>query len=559
MDVIFSLTQQMSVYLVVAYLFSKTPLLRSLFAISMRLPPKAVIYVVFSGFCILGTYFGLELLDAIANTRAIGAVMGGLLGGPVVGLLVGLTGGIHRFLLGGFTDVACGLSTTVEGLLGGLVYLYLTRRGRMDFIFNPWVAFGATLIAECLQMIIILLVARPFEQAMGLVEVIAAPMILANSAGAALFMSMIRDQRDMFEKYSQASSAKALRIAERAVGITLEGLTPETAERIARIVYEETGVGAVAITDREKLLAFVGIGADHHIPGAKLMSHHSIHAIETGEVVFADGIDVKYTCTLSENCKLGSSLVVPIRSEDEIIGTIKLYEPKKKLFLNINRTLGEGIARLLANQILTGRFEQQKNLLVKSELKLIQAQINPHFLFNALNTVSAVIRTNPNDARELLLHLSNFFRKNLKRGNDISSLSEELDHVNSYLKIEMARFSDRLEVDIAIPEAFADVRVPTFTLQPLVENAIKHGLSNVLDKGRVSIRAEARDGEMFLLVEDNAGAYSDTGENTGGLGMGIVDKRIKNLYGTAYGISVDCKKGEWTRVWIRLPKREMAA
>ena len=563
MDVIFSLLQQMCVYLVVAYLFSKTPLLKSLFAVSMRLPPKAVIYVVFAGFCVLGTYFGLELMDAIVNTRAIGAVLGGLLGGPLVGFLVGLTGGLHRYTLGGFTDLACALSTTAEGLLGGLVHLAMRRRGRMDAIFNPWVAFLATMAAEFMQMGMILLIARPFDRTWALVEVIAAPMILANSMGAALFMSMIRDQRDMFERVSQASSAKALRIAERAVGITLEGLTPATAERIARIVYEATGVGAVAITDRERILAFVGIGADHHTPDSPVTSEHSKRAIATGEVVFADGVEVPYSCSLSKQCRLGSSLIVPIRSDTEVIGTIKLYEPKNKLFLNINRTLGEGIASLLSNQILAGRFEQQKHLLVQSELKLIQAQINPHFLFNALNTVSAIIRTDPGEARELLLHLSNFFRKNLKRASDMASLREEIDHVNSYLRIQKARFGDNLRVEIDIDPALLDMQLPTFTLQPLVENAIQHGVSNILGEGRITIRAMAAIGEMVLLVEDNAGAYEDADPAaSGGLGLAIVDKRIKNLYGAAFGLSIESQKHEWTRVRIKLPglpRQEIAA
>ena len=551
MEVIVSLLQQMCVYLVVAYLFSKTPLLKSLFAVQMRLPPAAVIYVVFTGFCILGTYFGLKLMDAIVNTRAIGAVLGGLLGGPLVGFLIGLTGGLHRYSLGGFTDLACALSTTAEGLLGGFVHLALQRRGRFDSILNPWVAFLATMVGECMQMLILLLVARPYEQTWALVEVIAAPMILANSFGALLFMSMIRDQRQMFEKVSQASSAKALRIAERAVGITLEGLTPATAERIARIVYEETGVGAVAITDRERILAFVGIGADHHVPGSPVMSELSKRAIATGEVMFADGVEISYSCSLSEKCRLGSSLVVPIRSDTEVIGTIKLYEPKKKLFLNINRTLGEGIASLLSNQILAGRFQQQKHLLVQSELKLIQAQVNPHFLFNALNTVSAIIRKDPDEARELLLHLANFFRKNLKRASDMASLREEIEHVDAYLRIQKARFGENLKVEIDIDPVFLDMPLPTFTLQPLVENAIKHGISNILDVGRITIRAKAEGDDIVLVVEDNAGAYGETAGD--GLGVAIVDKRIKNLHGQAFGVSTECARDEWTRVTIRLP------
>ncbi|MDQ2084492.1 sensor histidine kinase [Xanthobacteraceae bacterium Astr-EGSB] len=553
MEVIVSLLQQMCVYLVVAYLFSKTPLLKSLFAVQMRLPPRAVIYVVFTGFCILGTYFGLELMDAIVNTRAIGAVVGGLLGGPLVGFLIGLTGGLHRYTLGGFTDLACALSTTAEGLLGGLVHLWLQRRGRLDTIFNPWVAFLATMAGEFMQMGLLVLVARPFAQTWALVEVIAAPMILANSFGALLFMSMIRDQRDMFEKVSQASSTKALRIAERAVGITLEGLTPATAERIAKIVYEETGVGAVAITDRERILAFVGIGADHHVPGSPVTSDHSKKAITSGEVVFADGIEVPYSCSLSDKCRLGSSLVVPIRSDTEVIGTIKLYEPKKKLFLNINRTLGEGIASLLSNQILAGRFQQQKHLLVQSELKLIQAQVNPHFLFNALNTISAIIRKNPDEARDLLLHLSNFFRKNLKRASDMATLREEIEHVESYLRIQKARFGDNLQVEIDIDPALLDMPLPTFTLQPIVENAIKHGVSNLLGEGRITIRAGSNGAGIALVVEDNAGAYGETDAAAGGLGIAIVDKRIKNLHGQAYGVSIESRKDEWTRVRIGLP------
>jgi two-component system LytT family sensor kinase len=371
---------------------------------------------------------------------------------------------------------------------------------------------------------------------------------------------MIRDRRDMFEKYGQLSSAKALRIAERTVGITLDGLTKHAAEKIADIVYEETGVGAVAITDREKLLAFKGIGSDHHIAGTVMQSPHSLKAIETGEVVFATGRENHYACSISEHCKLGSCLVVPILADDEVIGTIKLYEPKTKLFLNINKTLGEGIARLLANQIISGRFEQQKNLLVKSELKLIQAQVNPHFLFNALNTVSAVIRDNPESARNLVLHLSNFLRKNLKRGGDTSSLREELDHVTSYLEIEQARFADRLRVRMEIDDRLLDLQVPTFTLQPLVENAVKHGISNVLGQGRIGIRSEIlADGSVSLIVEDNAGVYNSGGNGSNGLGLGIVDKRIKNVFGQECGISVECAEGEWTRVRIKLPKWEMAA
>ncbi|MNZ13743.1 Sensor histidine kinase YehU [compost metagenome] len=554
MQLVLSLLQQMSVSLVIAYLFSKSPLLRPLANYSVRLPHKILIYVIFSCFCILGTYVGLDIDDAIANTRAVGAVLGGLLGGPLVGFLVGLTGGLHRYTLGGFTDLACAISTTCEGLLGGLVHWRLMRTNRVDALFNPRIAFFTTLYAEILQMVIILLVATPSEQALQLVRTIATPMILANSCGAALFISMIRDQQRMYEKFSRVFSAKALTIANRTLGIMAQGFTPEASRKIAHIVQEETGVGAVAITDTDKILAFIGTGEDHHKPGTPITSAITLQAIAQNKVLFADGNSRPYRCSISPQCQLGSVLVIPLQGDQGVIGTIKLYEPKKRLFLKINHTLGEGIANLLSQQLLSGRLEQQQRLLVQSELKLVQAQINPHFLFNTLNTISAITRRDPERARQLLLHLSLFFRKNLKRQSGLTTLREEQEHCQSYLEIEQARFGERLTVINEIPPHLADMQLPSFTLQPLIENAIKHGICSLLEQGRIRLFAEEGPEGVTLCVEDNAGAWQP-GPQGDGLGMSIVDRRLKSAFGERFGIQVQCEPEQWTRVSFTLPRQ----
>jgi two-component system, LytTR family, sensor kinase len=555
MQLVLSLLQQMSVSLVIAYLFSKSPLLRPLANYSVRLPHKILIYIIFSSFCILGTYVGLDIDDAIANTRAVGAVLGGLLGGPLVGFLVGLTGGLHRYTLGGFTDLACAISTTLEGLLGGLVHCRLMRSGRTDALFEPRIAFFTTLYAEIMQMLIILLVATPFEQALLLVRTIATPMILANSCGAALFISMIRDQQRMYEKFSRVFSAKALNIANRTVGIMSQGFTPEASRKIARIIQEETGVGAVAITDTDKILAFIGIGEDHHLPGTPIASATTMKAITHNKVLFADGNSQPYRCSLSPACQLGSVLVIPLQGDKGVIGTIKLYEPKKRLFLKINHTLGEGIANLLSQQLLAGRLEQHQRLLVQSELKLIQAQINPHFLFNTLNTISAITRRDPDKARDLLLHLSLFFRKNLKRQSGLATLQEEQEHCQSYLEIELARFGDRLTVVNEIPLHLATLRLPSFTLQPLIENAIKHGISTLLEQGRIRLYTEEHTTSVTIHVEDNAGVWQERPAGDG-LGMTIVDRRLKSAFGERYGVTIACEPEQWTRVSFTIPKEQ---
>lgn len=552
MALIFDLLQQTAVIIVIAYLFSKSPAAHYLSGERLRRNEWLVLYLVFSSFSILGTYTGLPVQGAIANTRAIGAVLAGLIGGPLLGVSVGLTAGIHRFTLGGFTAFSCGVSTTVEGLIGGMVYLYLMRRKKPELLYFPAVAFLATLIAEALQMLIILALARPFSDAVALVRVIAVPMISANSIGAALFISMVRDQKKVRDKVGATFSAKAFTVADRTLGILSKGFSSETAREMADIIRQETGVGAVAITDRKEILAFSGIGADHHRAGNPVVTTWSQQALKDNKVVFANGYEEHFQCPLSENCPIGSVLVVPLQMDQEVVGTISLYEPRTKLFLNINRSFGEGLAALYSHQLLRSRFEEQKSLLIQSELKLIQAQVNPHFLFNALNTIMAILRKDSNRARDLLMQLSNFFRTNLKRSSDMMTLEEELAHIGAYLEIEKARFGERLTVQQEIDPDLMRLQIPVFTLQPLVENAIKHGVAELLDQGRIWIRAYRLQNLAIIEVEDNAGSFCKPLDSQG-LGMRLVEQRIKNVYGNDYGLNVDCLPDEKTLVRVSIP------
>jgi two-component system LytT family sensor kinase len=552
-NLVLLLLQQMCVYLVIAWLMSKTRLFIPLMQVTVRLPHKLLCYVTFSIFCIMGTYFGLHIDDSIANTRAIGAVMGGLLGGPAVGGLVGLTGGLHRYSMGGMTALSCMFSTIVEGLMGGMLHRVLIRRGRSDLLFNPLTAGGITLLAEIVQMGIILLIARPFADALHLVKSISAPMVVTNTVGAALFMRILLDKRAMLEKYTSAFSATALKVAASTEGILRQGFNQENSMKVAEVLHQELDIGAVAITDHDKLLAFTGIGADHHLPGRPISSQYTWQAIERGEVVYADGNEVPYRCSLHPHCKLGSTLVIPLRGENgRVIGTIKLYEAKNRLFSSINRTLGEGIAQLLSAQILAGQYERQKQMLTQSEIKLLHAQVNPHFLFNALNTLMAVIRRDNEQACQLVQYLSTFFRKNLKRPSEIVSLADEMEHVYAYLQIEQARFQSRLQVSLHVPEELAQARLPAFTLQPIVENAIKHGTSQLMDVGKITVSARREGDRLALEIEDNAGLYQQKAGQPG-LGMSLVDKRLRARYGDGCGMTVNVEADSFTRITLHIP------
>jgi two-component system LytT family sensor kinase len=501
----------------------------------------------------MGSYFGLQYEDAIANTRAIGAVMGGLFGGPIVGLAVGMTGGIHRYFMGGFTDLACAISTSVEGLIGGLLHVYLLRKNKINYLFKPQVIFLITLFAELTQMTIILLVAEPYQQAYDLVSSVAIPMILANTIGAVLFMSIIEDRKSIYEKYSTAFSQRALRIADRSVGILNQGLNTESAQTIARIIHEETNVGAIAITDTKNILAFIGIGEQHHHANVAISSCIQ-QAIDENRIIDLNTNADTYQCQINRRCRLGTAIILPLRNGDnKVVGTIKLYEARRKLLSNINISMAEGIAQLLSSQILLGHYQQQQTLLTQAELKLLHAQVNPHFLFNALTTISAVTRREPEKARVLIQHLSQFFRKNLKQNIESVSLREELSHVNAYLTIEQARLTNRLRVSVDVDPALMDIKLPTFTLQPLIENAIKHGISTMLSAGKLEIYSHNTAEGTRIFVTDNAGTFVTNQEESTGLGLKIVDKRLVNHFNDRSSLQIATTKNKLTQVSFLLP------
>jgi len=550
------LFQTLSAFLVLFYLYCESPAFRPLNTDWSHIRGKAFLYLVFTCITILGNYLGTPVLrgGALLNARAVGSTLAGLLGGPILGVLVGATGGLHRMTLGGIAALSGAVATTLEGLMGGLLHIAL--KDKPQVLISKRVAFATVLVGEILHMGIVLALTRPYAAAVAIVKVIGLPMILLNPLGAALLMAVMAHRQRDLDRVAAASSAAALRVAQRALGLLKRGFSPKAAAGLAAIVQEETGVGGVAVTDTETILGFVGIGADHHHLGGPITSPLTLQAIQEGAVVFADGIHQGFDCRLDPACPIHSALIVPLLVDGTVVGTVQLFEPRDRRFLKMNRMLGEGIGALLSSQFLIARYQEQKNLLVMGELRLLQAQVNPHFLFNSLNTIMAVLRKDAGRGRELVNHLSNYFRKNLKRSSEFSTLEEELEHVRAYLEIERARF-DGLVVEIDVDPALLQVQVPTFTLQPLLENAIKHGIAEMLTPGTARIRAALEAGAVRIDVEDNAGTYGERERSKDGLGLQIVEKRIQSVLGPGRRLEVFCIPNQLTRFTIRMPLEQL--
>jgi len=523
---------------------------------NLSLYDKAFLIFIFGIFGIIGTYTGIPIKGAIANGRVIGVFVGGLLGGPIVGTMSGLVAGGHRFLtdIGGFTALSCGLSTFVEGVMAGFL------KKKMDTVDNKILFSLITgAVAEVIQMIIILIFSRPFSSALDLVRVIGIPMIVTNAFGIAIFIAIIDSVYKDLETAAASQAQLALKIANKTLQYFRKGLNESTAYEAAKIIKNMTGVKAVAFTDREKILAHVGLGEDHHIPGERVRTNLTKSVIRNGEYVIANAKE-EIACE-NPNCRLKSAIIVPLKEGDRVVGTLKLYKDEENSITQIETELALGLAIIFSTQIELGKIDYQAELLAKAELKALQAQINPHFLFNALNTIISLIRTQPDDARKLLLHLGNYFRNNLQQFDSEVDFYKEIDNIKSYLEIEKARFKDKLNIIYDIPDNI-NCTLPPLILQPIVENAVKHGILEKVEGGTVIIKArDKRKATEIIIEDDGVGMRQDEIEyllnkdtETKKIGIRNVNDRLKAKYGKNYGIKIKSQLGSGTIIKIVIPK-----
>lgn len=206
------------------------------------------------------------------------------------------------------------------------------------------------------------------------------------------------------------------------------------------------------------------------------------------------------------------------------------------------------------------KLEEQERLLAEARLAALTSQINPHFLFNTLNSVSSLIRTNPNQARVMVVKLSKVLRRLLRKHENFSPLRDELNFIEDYLSIEVIRFGDKLRFETDVAADTLDMLVPSMMLQPLVENSIKHGLSSKVEGGTIRIRTHRTETRLHLLVEDDGVGISEEKLGTllehGGIGVSNVNERLKVLFGAEYRMWIESQPGNGTRVQIEVPELE---
>lgn len=551
-SIFLNLVLNIGLLVLVATMLTKIPVVRRLLLDDNNSPAgRLSLAVIFGLVSILSTYTGTSVHGAIVNTRVIGVVAAGLLGGPAVGVGAAAIAGIHRYLfdIGGFTAVSCALSTFTEGMLGAVFSRYF-RRGQWD---NCGIFF-LTAAAEVVQMGIILAVAKPFADALALVQVIALPMVLINAVGMVVFIGTFNVVFVEEDNETSGRTRLALQIVEQCLPHLRKGLqNQEEMEAVAKIIFGSLRCSCIMITDTREILASAVEEKEAGLFRFTDLPQPALDAMEQQAVVRCSTGD--RSSPLFPILKNHVLAAAPLIEMERPVGTLVLAARKQWHSPGANVTFLKELARLFSTQLELSDLDYQRRQRKKAEYRVLRSQINPHFLYNALNTVASVCRENPDRARKLLRTLATYYRHSLENDRYMASLASELYQVENYLEMEKARFEEKLQAKIQVPEELHCL-MPAFTLQPLVENAIRHGADR---SGCRYVKVSAREAEDGVLIqvsdhgpgfppevlEQLAGyrhgeepADTDTRGNGRGIGLANVHRRLKSIYGQSGGLKI---------------------
>jgi two-component system LytT family sensor kinase len=330
------------------------------------------------------------------------------------------------------------------------------------------------------------------------------------------------------------------------------GLSVETAARAAPRLLTLTEAAAVALADREFVLAWDGAGADHHTRG-----HPLAELVGAGR---DDRVHVESSIACdTPGCPLGAAIVAPLVVSGARAGTlVAMFAPNRRLSPEDTRTVQE-TASLVSAQIELSELEAQGERLAQAELRALRAQISPHFIYNALAAVAAHIHSSPEEARELLSDFAEFTRYAFRGEHPYVTLADELHYVERYLRLERARFGDQLDVRIEVAPEVLQVVVPVLSLQPLVENAVRHGVER-RGHGRIAIIGRDAGTDVVLRVrDDGVGIAPELAAQLlagvgGGIGLANVQARLQTSFGSDYGLEIEPRDSGGTTVTMTLPK-----
>jgi two-component system LytT family sensor kinase len=350
---------------------------------------------------------------------------------------------------------------------------------------------------------------------------------------------------------ADVATHRTLHTASQAAPALRAGLNPESAATAVRRLRSLLGADALAITDTTRTLAWEGIGES----GSAAAAVHAGSAMQTNRTQLLSTSDLAGAASV-----LRHATATPLRADGRVVGALVSYTRTRPSAISVKAA--EEVASFISGQLDLAELDLSRARMAEAEVLALRAQISPHFVYNSLTAIASFVRTDPDRARELLLEFADFTRYSFRRHGEFTTLADELHSIEQYLMLEKARFGDRLEVTLRVAPEVLGVTIPFLCLQPLVENAVRHGLEGKPGVGHVSIRAEDLGAEALISVEDDGTGIDPekvratlAGEAASDhVGMANVDERLRRTFGDTYGLVVETAPEAGTKVVVRVPK-----
>ena len=354
-------------------------------------------------------------------------------------------------------------------------------------------------------------------------------------------------------------SNAVLQLASQTLEAMGEGLDAKSSQRICSLLLPSTAAIAVAITDDHSILGYAGYEESHNPTGAIIRTQATYATLADGktrvlftpeEIGFPNGAH-----------GINAAIIVPLAVGKDVKGTLKFYYRSANHISETQKSIAVGFGQLLSTQMAASALEEQTALATKMELKMLQSQITPQFLFNTLNTIASLTRTDPAQARTLLREFAKFYRSTLEDSRDLIEFQREVEQTQRYFMFELARFGeDRLELICDIQPEVNEMMVPPFLLQPLVENAVRHAMPS---EGKLTIRVTGMrtgDDVIVSVIDDGNGMTQEACQNilhpssTQGMGIAVgnVHDRICGYFGPGTRLEAESELGKGTTVRLVL-------
>jgi two-component system, LytTR family, sensor kinase len=349
-----------------------------------------------------------------------------------------------------------------------------------------------------------------------------------------------------------AGMLSALHAASSTLPHLRRGLNQRSAAEAVPHLRALTGAAAIALADTRAVLAIDGEGREQVRPGdllSSLLAGTPDDRMQT----------VPRLISSDPTCPLRSAVLAPLMVQGKRVGTLIAFYRSVGRPRHYELRVVQKAAILVSAQVELSVVSEQEERLAQAELRALRAQISPHFIYNALAAVAGDIHARPEEARELLIDFAEFTRYLFRDGRSYVTLGEELDHVERYLRLEQARFRDSLHVTVDVPAATRGAVVPAMSVQPLVENAVRHGVERRAGTGRIVIHARVSHGDVELHVSDDGSGIDPElvpvvlAGGTGGIGLANVDARLRATFGERYKLRIDSRVGEGTTAIMTVP------